>query len=150
MIEIFSFRCFLSCPKQQNKVAQEQNGRMIRYLQSRLNDLRNENLSLRERFKTSTSMLHETTNANNSNGLFDDLITNVTPTCVEAAHEARPCCGDRRAAMSGADSGNGGGGRGIDIDEDEASLSVEYTDEMLQQKIKDLQSLQIQLNNVKA
>lgn len=132
-------------------MVQEQNGRMIRYLQSRLNDLRNENLSLRERFKTSTSMLANETTIHGLTGLFDDHEhdecnrnnnnnnNNIELTKERVNSGSNNCCG------------RGVGGVAVDdLDRDESSLSVEYTDEMLQQKIKDLHSLQLQLNNVKA
>lgn len=115
-------------------MGEEQHSRMVLYLQSRLNDLRNENLSLREKFKSSAFMDSNTfsdVDFNNTIKKDSSLLINTTNVhmTANAAEENGP--------MSL---------RTSSIDGDEI---FECNDEILQQKIRDLQKLQMQLNDVK-
>ena len=113
------------------------NSRLVVYLQSRLNDLRNENLSLRERFKSSTTALMDSNTGSdefgcltrNHSGLFINTQANI-----QMENENEPQLLSLRASS---------------IDASDETM-FECNDEMLQLKIRDLQKLQMQLNDVKA
>lgn len=95
--------------------AQDDNIRMIEYLQSRLNDLRNENLGLREKLTKSSIAIPSV-----SMLIIDDN-NRRNETSILNSSEPK------------------------DIDGD---LITDFNDDLVQQKIKDLQTLQMQLSNV--
>ncbi len=116
---------------------------MVRYLQSRLNDLRDENLALRERFKSSNYLqqhmgLLNTTKSMSSEHDYSGA-ANMSPQCHSI-----------------------GSIKNENVDEDNLNNPMLYTpsldgedhleskNELLQQKLNELQKLQMQLNNVKS
>jgi hypothetical protein len=126
---------------------------MIKYLQVRLNDLRDENLSLRERIKTSNAMPHHHINQITSSKTFSDI-------------ESYENNYNEQVTFTG-ESGNGSvadikltemsiGSKTIRCDSasDDENLklypiddNLETKNEMLQQKLDELQKLQMQLSN---
>jgi hypothetical protein len=119
---------------QQNQISQEQHERMVRYLQSRLNDLRDENLGLRERIKTSNIYIQPPLSQSKtfSEQEFQNLCNGT-------------CTGQSK--------------QNLDDDNVTASLytpsidgddQLESKNELLQQKLNELQKLQMQLNNVQS
>ena len=113
---------------------------MVRYLQSRLNDLRDENLTLRERVKSSNYLQQHMSHVNNGKTFSDNEYVN--------------CGGSANSSMIHASSSKN------DIGDDENLGSSLYTpsldgddqleskNELLQQKLNELQKLQMQLNSV--
>ena len=129
-------------------MSQEQHERMIRYLQSRLNDLRDENLALRERFKTSNYLQQHV-------GLGPKLGDILDYSCNGVDAVLNP------VGASGMNNVGGGGSCGDSIKNDDNCIGgslytpsidgdyqLEAKNELLQQKLNELQKLQIQLNNV--
>lgn len=100
---------------QQSAQDGQDNIRMIEYLQSRLNDLRNENLGLREKLTKSSIAIPSV-----SMLIIDD--------------------NNRRSETSILNSS-----QPKDLETD---LIADFNDDLVQQKIKDLQTLQMQLSNV--
>ena len=130
---------------------------MVRYLQSRLNDLRDENLTLRERLKTSNYIQQTPSQTSNSS---HQIQLNNTKTFSDNEFvnmNGSMCSG---AFLNGQDRNNNIMGNSIaDDDCPSASLytpsidgddRLESRNELLQQKLDELQKLQIQLNNVQA
>ena len=116
----------------QNQISQDQHERMVRYLQSRLNDLRDENLTLRERFKSTNYLQHGLAT---KSGAECDYQGNLSPRSVDSCVKS-------------------------DMAEEESNLlytpsldgedHLESKNELLQQKLNELQKLQMQLNSVKS
>ena len=114
---------------------------MVRYLQSRLNDLRDENLTLRERFKSSYYLQQHMGYLNTTNTT-KSMSSEVDYTNMSPQHSI--------------------GSVKNDLQDDENINQMLYTpsldgedhleskNELLQQKLNELQKLQFQLNNVKS
>ncbi|CAF0735884.1 unnamed protein product [Brachionus calyciflorus] len=128
-----------------NQISQEQHERMTRYLQSRLNDLRDENLVLRDRFKV-TNYLQANQVQNSFVPCFNEneynnrtnLIYNQSMNQLNQQVKNSFVPDDENVASSVYSSS-------IDADD-----NLESRNEILQQKLKELQKLQIQLNNVQS
>ncbi len=101
---------------------------MVRYLQSRLNDLRDENLTLRERFKSSGSFMGLPKNNE------CDFGVNMSPRSIDSSEKTEQNDEDNCLYTPSLDG------------EDQ----LETKNELLQQKLNELQKLQMQLNSVKA
>ncbi|RNA16341.1 trichohyalin-like isoform X2, partial [Brachionus plicatilis] len=122
-----------------NQISQEQHERMIRYLQSRLNDLRDENLVLRDRYK-STNLIQSNIGANNYASSFgENEFQSRTNIIYNQNISKNPFLQDDDNLVSSMYSSS--------IDGDE---NLESRNEILQQKLKELQKLQVQLDNVQA
>ena len=104
---------------------------MVRYLQSRLNDLRDENLTLRERFKSGSGgyMGGLTQKSNDC-----DFGVNMSPRSIDSSVKNEVNDDDNCLYTPSLDG------------EDQ----LETKNELLQQKLNELQKLQMQLNSVKA
>jgi hypothetical protein len=103
---------------------------MVRYLQSRLNDLRDENLALRDRFKSSNFHCGVTKSSNEC-----DYNVNLSPRSCDESVKTE--CNDEESNLLYTPSLDG---------EDH----LESKNELLQQKLNELQKLQMQLNSVKS
>lgn len=103
---------------------------MVRYLQSRLNDLRDENLTLRDRFKSSNYHGGMPQKSNEC-----DYRVNMSPRSIDSSVKTE--VNDEESNCLYTPSIDG---------EDQ----LETKNELLQQKLNELQKLQMQLNSVKA
>lgn len=166
-----------------NQVSQDQHDRMVRYLQSRLNDLRDENLSLRERLKpnnylqqhqhhnghqpsssllpTVSSSLQAQHQLNNTKTYSDNEFVNMNASICSGTYMNIP-----EARLTNIHNHNNNINTNNNIapslpDDDCGSNSLytqsldgddrlESRNELLQQKLEELQKLQIQLNNVQS
>ena len=104
---------------------------MVRYLQSRLNDLRDENLGLRDRVKSSNYLQH----GSQPKTADCDFNLNMSPRSMDESVKTE--CNDEDSNLLYTPSLDG---------EDH----LESKNELLQQKLNELQKLQMQLNNVKS
>jgi hypothetical protein len=126
---------------------------VVRYLQSRLNDLRDENLSLRDRYKTSA---HAPMASAAAVSHHQEHMINVAKTFPDSDYQNTSCLtiGVGNQSMLNKSSC---------VNEDEGiTPSMLYTpsidgdarleskNELLQQKLNELQKLQMQLNNVQS
>lgn len=111
---------------------------MVRYLQSRLNDLRDENLLLRERFKSASYLQPQTNQVNSSKAYTDDYQNMNGSTCSVIGSMKNDFNDDENVQPSLYTPS---------IDGDE---QLESKNELLQQKLNELQKLQLQLNNVQS
>lgn len=105
---------------------------MVRYLQSRLNDLRDENLALRDRFKSSNYCGGMATKSTNE---CMDYNVNMSPRSIDESVKTE--CNEDESNLLYTPSLDG---------EDH----LESKNELLQQKLNELQKLQMQLNSVKS
>jgi hypothetical protein len=141
----------------QNQISQEQHERIVKYLQSRMNDLRDENLSLRDRFKPQQQHHHQqphTTsqphthviNISKTNHSFIDT-DHKQPLNYSHNHHHQP---NLTVGVTMKQCLN---------QEDEVTASLytpsvdgdsrlESKNELLQQKLNELHKLQMQLNSV--
>jgi hypothetical protein len=157
--------------KKQNQISQEQHERVVRYLQTRLNDLRDENLSLRDRYKT--------TGFSASGNVCPPSISSSAAAAVATSHHHHHHQAAHMLNFSKTfpDSAEYGGGMstscltvgvgnhnqsmlnsGTKDDEGitpslytpsiDGDARLESKNELLQQKLNELQKLQMQLNNV--
>ena len=102
---------------------------MVRYLQSRLNDLRDENLSLRDRFKSTNYMQHGA--KPNPTDCDYGVMTPRSESSVKSDSNEQDSDMLYTPSLDGED-------------------QLESKNELLQQKLNELQKLQMQLNNVKS
>lgn len=124
-----------------NNISQEQHERIIRYLQSRLNDLRDENLTLRDRFKSTSYLQQQIGNQMHSPKTFS-----------ETEYQSSSGSGYNNTIIFNSVGRNNG------LPDDDMSAlytpsvdgedQLESKNELLQQKLNELQKLQMQLNNV--
>lgn len=140
---------------------------MVRYLQSRLNDLRDENLTLRERLKSSNYLqqnnpIHYTNNHQQQHVPLSNLLNNTKSNDYSKLNGT--ICSDTYLNLP--DNRNNGNfinnNLAVNLPDDDCASNSLYTqsidgderlesrNELLQQKLEELQKLQIQLNNVQS
>jgi hypothetical protein len=167
-----------------NQISQEQHDRMVRYLQSRLNDLRDENLSLRERLK-SVNYMQQPNPFHNHHLQQQQQQTPLIPPMSSSIHNqhqlnntknysenneftnmnASICSGtylNLQDNRINSNINNNNNNLGVSLPDDDCVSTSLYTqsidgddrlesrNELLQQKLEELQKLQIQLNNVQS
>lgn len=108
---------------------------MVRYLQSRLNDLRDENLTLRERFKSSNYLQQHMGLMNTTKSITSDMdypVTNMSP-----QHSISSLKNDNQDDMQDPL---------LYTPSLDGEDQLESKNELLQQKLNELQKLQCMLN----
>lgn len=124
----------------QGQISHEQHERMVRYLQSRLNDLRDENLALRERFKSSNYLQQHLGLLNTTKSVTSDVDYQHSP-----AQNSVDSMKNVDLMMNPDDDMNNLYTPSLDGED-----QLESKNELLQQKLNELQKLQMQLNSVKS
>lgn len=125
---------------QRNVISQEAHERMLNYYKSRMDDFRNENLSLRQRLKSNNLMQQQMISASRTNLNQDDYL------------------GGGANSIGGGTSINGDYAAGVGNLDDDLCGGLLYTpsidgdehlmnkNEALQQRLNELEKLQMQLN----
>lgn len=119
-------------------ISQDQHERMIRYLQSRLNDLRDENLILRDRYRSNNLVHSNVGSANYVESYNDSDFQNQLNPILNQNNSKNHLLQDENLVSSMYSSS---------IDGDD---NLESRNEILQQKFKELQKLQTQLDYVQS